>query len=123
MPKAILELEMPESCNGCKLNKWDVWEHHKYVSINVLACAALGKECSGKGRRSDCPLKLADEHLLKALSVDAGKDYHNPADVEVLKQARGALCDALDEVTYSREWHVKEAIAEIDKMIGGKEDV
>ena len=65
MPKAILELEMPESCNGCKLNKWDVWEHHKYVSINVLACAALGKECSGKGRRSDCPLKLVDVDALE----------------------------------------------------------
>jgi hypothetical protein len=60
MPKAILELEMPESCRACKLNKWDVWEHHRYVSINVLVCAALGEECSDKGRRSDCPLKLAE---------------------------------------------------------------
>ena len=57
MPKAILELEMPESCRKCKLNKWDVWEYHRYVSTNVLVCAALGEECSDEGRRPDCPLK------------------------------------------------------------------
>jgi hypothetical protein len=61
MPKAILELpEMPESCWKCKLNKWDVWEHYRYVSINVLVCAALGEECSDKGRHKDCPLKLVE---------------------------------------------------------------
>ena len=62
MAKVILEFpEMPESCRGCKLSKWDVWEHHRYVSVNVLICAALGEECSDKGRRSDCPLKLVED--------------------------------------------------------------
>ena len=99
MPKAILELEMPENCWDCPLVQG------RELSPTTW-CGYSGKDCPApayQSRRSDCPLKLADEHLLKALSVDAGKDYHNPADVEVLKQARGALCDALDEVTYSRE--------------------
>jgi hypothetical protein len=72
-------------------------------------------------------IDLPDDSLSKEIEElildNIIQDYHNPADVEVLKQARGALCDALDEATYSREWHVKEAIAEVDKAIGGKTDV
>jgi hypothetical protein len=85
MPKAILELpEMPESCRKCKLNKWDVWEHHRYVSINVLVCAALGEECSDKGRRSDCPLKLVEG---KDEQTNVKCKYCNSESVEII--ARG----------------------------------
>ena len=65
MPKAILELEMPESCRKCKLSKWETWEYDIDTWTNVLVCAALGEECSDKGRRSDCPLKLVDTDMLE----------------------------------------------------------
>ena len=90
MPKAILELEMPESCRKCKLNKWDVWEHHRYVSINVLVCAVLGEECSDEGRRPDCPLKLADEHCRNAEWVNGKCRGHriSPYTYEILVQCK-----------------------------------
>ncbi len=59
----------------------------------------------------------------QTLSTDAGKDYHNPADIEALKKAR----EALGQATYTEEllpnWEYKkivyEAIEAIDKVIGG----
>lgn len=59
----------------------------------------------------------------EALTSDTGKDYHNPADVEALKQAREAL-----EITSDCRCRVDsectrcEALAAIDKVLGGKED-
>jgi cell division septum initiation protein DivIVA len=54
-------------------------------------------------------------------------DYHNPGDVEALKQAREALTivsDYYSNVLNMAAWKtVKEALAAIDKVIGGKEDV
>ena len=64
MPKAILELEkMPSACygGGCPFYKipgiCDIlssFNHHMPVYV------------PSKGRRDDCPLKLADEHCRKA---------------------------------------------------------
>jgi predicted nuclease with TOPRIM domain len=53
-------------------------------------------------------------------------DYHNPADVEALRKAREALTivsDYYSNVLNMAAWKtVKEALAAIDKVIGGKED-
>jgi hypothetical protein len=65
------------------------------------------------------------EILEEALSTDAGKDYHNPTDIEALKKAR----EALGQATYTEEllpdWKYKkivyEAIRAIDKAIGGSQ--
>jgi hypothetical protein len=51
MAKAILELEMPESCKQCKLGHYD--ELYGITHCDIL------RECMPyEGRRSDCPLKL-----------------------------------------------------------------
>ena len=60
MPKAILELEMPQSCRGgCPFYKvcdiCDIlssWNHHMPVYT------------PSKGRRKDCPLKLVEGRRL-----------------------------------------------------------
>jgi regulator of replication initiation timing len=63
----------------------------------------------------------------KALSSDAGKDYHNPADVEALKLAKGALkivskkhSDLPHHEKYPRTSIVcSDTIKTIDKALGG----
>jgi hypothetical protein len=56
-------------------------------------------------------------------------DYHNPADVEALRKAREAIQRAKEnfepygEYEYDVRYDLEEALAEIDKAIGGKEDV
>jgi hypothetical protein len=62
MPKAILELEMPENCWDCPLVQG------RELSPTTW-CGYSGKDCPApayQSRRSDCPLKLADEHCRKA---------------------------------------------------------
>ena len=54
MAKAILELEMPESCWQCKLGHYD--ELYGITHCDIL------RECMPyAGRRPDCPLKLVEE--------------------------------------------------------------
>jgi chromosome segregation ATPase len=51
-------------------------------------------------------------------------EYHNPADVVALRKAREALYAArFDVLTKETDELAREALAEIDKVIGGKEDV
>ena len=55
-------------------------------------------------------------------------NYHNPADVEALRKAREAIQRAKEnfepygEYEYDVRYDLEEALAEIDKAIGGKED-
>ena len=55
--------------------------------------------------------------------------YHNPADVEALRKAREAIQRAKEnfepygEYEYDVRYDLEEALAEIGKAIGGKEDV
>ena len=53
MPKAILELEMPESCWKCPCS----WR----IRDNVIACEVTKHYCPEEGRRPDCPLKLVED--------------------------------------------------------------
>ena len=54
MPKAILELEMPESCKQCKLGHYD--ELYGLTHCDIL------RECMPyAGRRPDCPLKPVEK--------------------------------------------------------------
>jgi hypothetical protein len=59
--------------------------------------------------------------LKEALSSDIGKDYHNPADVEVLKKAKEVL-NALDIraglLSDKHSW-INKALITIDKALGG----
>ena len=55
MPKAILELEMPESCWQCELYST---AHNCCNVIVILGHYAI---CPSKGRRPDCPLKLVED--------------------------------------------------------------
>ncbi len=56
MPKAILELEMPESCRACKLGHYD--ELYGLTHCDIL------RECMPyAGRRPDCLLTDKDEYL------------------------------------------------------------
>jgi hypothetical protein len=51
MPKAILELEMPESCKQCKLGHYD--ELYDITHCDIL------RECMPyEGRHPDCPLLI-----------------------------------------------------------------
>ena len=54
MPKAILELEMPESCETCPIN---IYLHYGWIEY---ICGITGEEIANKGRHSDCPLKLVE---------------------------------------------------------------
>ena len=56
MPKAILELEMPESCGQCNLCVYA-------VHAACWHCAGLEgvRKCPREGKRADCPLKLVED--------------------------------------------------------------
>ncbi len=56
MAKAILELEMPESCWKCPLI---------HGELSMKWCGYSGKDCLKNGRRLDCPLIDKDEFLKK----------------------------------------------------------
>lgn len=59
MAKAILELEMPESCFDCVLST-----KKEYNGNHVWVCAAYNHrvelDISAKHRHKDCPLKLVE---------------------------------------------------------------
>jgi len=57
MGKAILIMEMPESCTECPVVEY-------YEFCEGYYCNALPddeSDCPDKGRREDCPLKLVEE--------------------------------------------------------------
>ena len=56
MPKAILELEMPENCKECLLHSW---ESNGYTS--TLICKILLVNGLPHKRREDCPLKPVED--------------------------------------------------------------
>ena len=51
MPKAILELEMPESCGQCPCS---------HFSYNIGICNVILHFCPEEGRHKYCPLKLVE---------------------------------------------------------------
>lgn len=53
---------------------------------------------------------------------NAGKNYHNPADVEALRQAREALIYCMISACRPAKGVAEVAIATIDKALGGNED-
>ena len=60
MPKAILELEMPESCWQCPCIQ-DRTETYRW-------CGAVGGDCPNppyEKRRDDCPLKLVEKGVVE----------------------------------------------------------
>ena len=63
MPKAILELEMPESCWQCELYST------AHNCCNVIVIVGHYAICPSKGRRPDCPLKLVEEKVIPACNV------------------------------------------------------
>jgi len=82
------------------------------------------------GERWKTPMEIA----MGVLSTDIDQDYHNPDDVEALRKAREALCKGISELKVHCKYfdntpeedaciEMHEAILEIDKAIGGKEDV
>jgi hypothetical protein len=62
MAKAILELEMPESCRECMFKEC----LNRTTSVEVSRCIILhkmhvpGSYCPAEGRQADCPLKLVE---------------------------------------------------------------
>ena len=76
MPKAILELEMPESC----------WQYELYSTAhnccNVIVIVGHYAICPSKGRRPDCPLKLVEDKekhgkwVLHGNDDDLGMTYY-----------------------------------------------
>ena len=84
MPKAILELEMPVSCETCPIKRYFHYGWVEYI------CVITGEEIANKGRRSDCPLKLADEHCRNAEWVNGKCRGHriSPYTYEVLVQCK-----------------------------------
>jgi cell division protein FtsB len=80
------------------------------------------------------PSQETREPIEHALSNSMGVDYHNPADVEALRKAREALKQGINQLEkYINRFEqtleedacieMHEAVVEIDKAIGGKEDV
>jgi hypothetical protein len=79
MAKAILELEMPESCWQCPCIQ-DRAETYSW-------CGAVGGDCPNppyEKRRDDCPLKLVDVDALerkepkKVVSMETTNKFKNP---------------------------------------------
>lgn len=58
----------------------------------------------------------------EALSTDAGKDYHNPADVEALKKAKEALKYCRISACRPAQGVAEVALAAIDKALGGEQE-
>jgi len=54
MAKAILEVEMPESCKQCKLG-------HYYELYDITHCVILREPIPDEGRHLDCPLKPVEK--------------------------------------------------------------
>jgi hypothetical protein len=64
--------------------------------------------------------------ISKIISSDAGKDYHNPADVEALKKAKEAMEYLYLGIPFNTKESLEKtenALAAIAKVLGGKEDV
>jgi hypothetical protein len=62
MPKAILELEMPESCAECPCKGTDVWGMVRCRLIHMKSDKYSGMaEGYAYKRRPDCPLKLVEK--------------------------------------------------------------
>jgi len=53
MPKAILELEMPESCIKCPCS----WR----MKDDIIICEVTMHYCPEDGRHKYCPLKLVED--------------------------------------------------------------
>ena len=113
MPKAILELEMPESCAECPCKGTDAWGMVRCRLIHMKSDKYSGMAGGyAYKRRPDCPLKLVEDK-----------------EVETLRKAREAIQRAKEnfepygEYEYDVRYDLEEALAEIDKAIGGKEDV
>ena len=60
MAKAILEVEMPESCKKCPLKYYLDYSERNYPWEDY-ACIITGKGIADKGRRPNCPLKLVKD--------------------------------------------------------------
>ena len=89
MPKAILELEMPESCSQCPCAQYyDTYGECGAIEYDIDSDfrAVLPSE----GRRPDCPLKLVDEHCRNAEWVNGKCRGHriSPYTYEVLVQCK-----------------------------------
>ena len=74
--------------------------------------------------------QLANIHGLQSnVTVSIPADYHNPADVEALRKVREALRKARETISARDSWfecdrcaNMCDALATINKAIGGKED-
>jgi FtsZ-binding cell division protein ZapB len=93
----------------------------------------VGQFCAcGKCKTCGADINYAGyEHCVKCARViidealsDTPADYHNPADVEALRKAREAIKAAWSDGSANAAMDkANKALAEIDKAIGGKEDV
>jgi len=68
MAKAILVLQMPESCWQCELYST------AHNCCNVIVIVGHYAICPSKGRRPDCPLKLVKENAIAAWNSRTGND-------------------------------------------------
>lgn len=56
--KAVLEIDMPDSCNSCVLHKeTEYWGNGKSVSYCYPLRWRDDDTCPNNGKRTDCPLK------------------------------------------------------------------
>ena len=122
MGKAILELEMPESCWDCPLQAISTEKKIRYCTVIRYVT-----EYYGTKRSENCPLKPVKDDV-EALS-DTPADYHNPADVELLRKARKALHKGISELKVHCKYfdqtpeedaciEMHETALEIDKVLG-----
>ena len=110
MPKAILELEMPENCKECLLHSWESNECTLTLICKILLVNGLPHK-----RRDDCPLNPAENEQLQA-QVARMREALRKA-MEAIKAAWSdrSVNAALDKAS--------EALTKIGKALGGKEDV
>jgi hypothetical protein len=92
----------------------------------------VGQFCAcGKCKTCGADINYAGyEHCVKcargiidAALSDTPADYHNPADVEALRKARETISARDSWFECDRCANMRDALAAIDKVIGGKEDV
>jgi len=79
MPKAILELDMPESCEDCNLCINAVYTDYWYCA-GITGAPAILCKCPFEGRRSDCPLRLVDA---KEQGSKHGCELCNANDIQI----------------------------------------
>ncbi len=108
MGKAILELEMPESCKQCKLGHYD-------ELYDITHCDILRECMPHEGRHIDCPLKPVEK--------EGGEKMFSISKQDALKIVQAMrMLKLLDEQFFNDIDGAEKLMNDLTLFVIGKED-